>query len=483
MTQIDATGAPGALVTVLRHELRQLWRERSLPLVAALLSALLLGALADGLSSVAERDARLTALATEQNTQFETLAGRLRAAEARGALDPAAAPQSLLADPGSQYAIMPTRPLAPLALGQSDLFADHLHASGVSEAQFLYESELANPWRLSAGHFDTAFVVVFLLPLLSLALSHDILSAERERGTLRLLRAQGVSATAVALGKAGAHALALALPLLALPLAGLLAFRAGAGAAELCAAYGLFAALALAYGLFWLALALLVNSFGKSSAFNALTLLCAWIALTLIAPIGLNLAVDARLPAPSRAGMIVELTEATEAAERRNAALDRTDYAALRDPAPKDGKFPIQPTTLRWLVVQKEVSEAMSPLVGAGEARAAERRDVVEAFRVLSPAAAAFEALNALAGTDSGRYLRFRLAAARFYREKMSGIFERLSSGAPATEAELRARPRFVWNEEPFADTLWRGLVGLAQISAPTALIAAYALRRLSRGA
>ncbi len=42
------------------------------------------------------------------------------------------------------------------------------------------------------------------------------------------------------------------------------------------------------YGLFWVALALLVNSLRRDSAFNAVALVMAWVLLVLVAPAAMN---------------------------------------------------------------------------------------------------------------------------------------------------------------------------------------------------
>ena len=54
-------------------------------------------------------------------------------------------------------------------------------------------NELENPVNLMTGAFDIAFVVIFLLPIFILAISYDLLSSERERGTLAMILAHPIS--------------------------------------------------------------------------------------------------------------------------------------------------------------------------------------------------------------------------------------------------------------------------------------------------
>jgi ABC-2 type transport system permease protein len=483
MTQIETMlRAPSAFLIVLRQELLLLWRDRSLPIVIALLIALLAGALGNGFHYIDQKEEQMGVFVAEQNKAREKIAEALNVAEAGGAPTPFAAPRLIASNPATQVAILPMLPLAPFALGQSDLSPNYLRMVGFSEAQFLYESDIENPWRLTSGQFDPAFVVVFLLPLLIFGLSYNLFSAEREQGTSRLLLAQPVSPTSVALAKAAARAVALTATLLAPLLVAALLLRPVEDRSELLAGFALWTALALAYGLFWLALALLVNSFGRSSAFNALVLVGAWVALTLVTPIALNLAVDTIRPAPSRAAMIEMLTEASEEAARHNAELDRTDYAAIREAmknptAMKDRLTRVSASALRGFNMQKEISEKLTPWVRDFEMRAEERQNFVDAFRILSPAAIVLEGMNAVAGTDSDRYNRFRRAAAEFYRDKTAKALPRMQSGVLTTEAEFRAAPGFEWPRDRFS--LARSATSLAQILVAAGVIAALSLRRL----
>ncbi|ARN83896.1 ABC transporter permease subunit [Methylocystis bryophila] len=478
MTGFDLTyRTQSRLLTIARQELVILWRDKSLPTFLLLLSVLLVGGLSDGLHRISAMDTKL-ARAAEHDRPLGRIAEQLSLAEASGAVTPLASPVVAALNSASQYAMMPTLPLAPLALGQSDLLANPLIPDGMSEAQFLYDSDIGNPWRLATGHFDVAFVVVFLLPLLIFSLSYNLLSGERELGTLRLLLTQSASPTMVALGKTATRAIIIATPLLALPLPTMLLFRPIPNLSEFFTAGALWVALTLAYCLFWLSLSVLINSFCRSSAFNALALVGSWVVLTLVVPAALNLAVDALYPSPSRAQMIGMLTELSEQAARRNADLDRTDYGAMSDPGTKDGKFVIPSMAIRSANMQKEVSEAMRPWVERFEIRSAERRSFVGASRILSPAATVFEGLNVLSGTDADRHSLLRSSAARFYREETERALPRLSTGTPTTAAELRSLPRFVWAEDRFAPSC-HAAGSLAQILAPTALVIMAALFRL----
>ena len=89
------------------------------------------------------------------------------------------------------YAFMltqdPPPPLAFAAIGQRDLQPYVLRVRALGLQSQLYDSETYNPELALPGVFDWAFVLIYLLPLVVIALGHDLVTAEREGGRLRLL--------------------------------------------------------------------------------------------------------------------------------------------------------------------------------------------------------------------------------------------------------------------------------------------------------
>lgn len=144
-----------------------------------------------------------------------------------------------------------------------------------------YEVNVPEGYRF-AGHFDWAFVVIFLLPLLLIALSYNLLSSESELGTYALLRSQPVTLRQIVLAK-----LALRLLLVLGFLVGITLLSVPVLSINLAENGGLltkFLLVSVVYGLFWGTVIFAVVSFQKTSAVNALTLLGCWLVLVLALP-------------------------------------------------------------------------------------------------------------------------------------------------------------------------------------------------------
>ncbi len=448
---------------LLRLELRLLARDRSAWVLLVLFATALAYGIWNG-SRLAERHRGVASELTRDSDQF---LAQLRHHLTQQALDPKAVARH------GTTAVLPPAPLPLLAAGQSDLSPGH-------ESVVLWRlaapadtrSDLANPSHLMAGRFDLAFVLVWLFPLFVLALVHDLAAADREGGTLRLALAQGIAPWQWLARRAFARSLPmLALASLATLMAGLLGGADGAGA-RLALALGVV----VAYGLFWVALALAVNAVARSAAGAATALGSAWVLLVLVAPTLLNVTVETIYPTPSRPELVAAARKASRDAENRGGELLHSFYRDHPELAP-----PGQQTDFaaQHLAVQTEVGRAIEPVRQEFDTQLARQQAAVGRWRYLSPAIVTHEALTDLAGTGYWRHRAFReqvdtlrQAVADFYTPK---IHRRES----LTMADYERLPRFVFREETIRD--WSGRVGagLAGILAVSVALSAWTWRRL----
>lgn len=471
---------------VFAHEARVLWADRSLWLVCATLALLLGWGLHNGLAETAAREQLLERILEQEPRREASQIERLRRVMAgQEKPDPFANP----ADPasvgggmGARHAVMPYLALAPLALGQSDMQPNYYRVSYRSRASFMDDTELESPWHLLSGPFDPVFVIVYLLPLAILALSWNLLSAEREHGTLRLLLSQPVSLRTVVLGKLALRALALSFTLSAVLVAVLLAARPALRSADGLLHVGAAVGIVLAYGLFWFALAAAVNMLGRGSAFNALALVASWVMLVLVVPVLLNLAVTVASPAPSRIELAARMRLAAIEGLNRYQTLLSADYRYVDQPQtllPKNGKFEVASRRRAQYLVGRDTDREIETLIDRFDAQLAGQQALVDRWSWLSPAIVANEALTALAGTGSSRYLRFRRQVSHYHLQWKEFFEPRLLHGLAMSEGDLRALPRFGWAELP-PEELWKAVRRSAvQLSLPLLLLALWARRRL----
>lgn len=198
---------------------------------------------------------------------------------------------------GGWVTVLNPVPQNQLAVGISDLHPNiwRLTLMGKDARD---DSEFENPVNLLFGVFDLAFVLVFLLPLLVIASSFNLISGERDLGTLALQMAQPVSSGEVFFYKMLARFSLLVVLMLLVTLPAL----AVSGISLTSTAAWMTAGVEVLYALFWFLLALGINLRGGISAQNALLCIGAWLVFTLIVPALVNMLAQKIHPIPSRAG-------------------------------------------------------------------------------------------------------------------------------------------------------------------------------------
>lgn len=476
------------LLRIIQHELRVLAADRSLWVVSALLALLCAYALANGLEHARARDTARAAALAEQLAADDRLRDSWRRVMARQEpVDPWTNPTDPSLVGGglaTRYANLPTARLAPLALGQSDMLPDLYSITTASRVEFMYDSEIENPWNLLTGRFDLAFVITYLLPLFVLGWSYNLLASEREEGTLRLVLSQPISLGAVVAAKVVVRAAVLGAVCVVAPLAVLVVLRQpqrDAGGIALLVGAG---AVIAAYALFWFALAVLVDARARSSALGALVLLSSWVLLVLVSPVVLSLVAAVASPAPSRAELAAETRTITAQSLTRFADEFGSDYGHVSDPEslyPKNGRFAVPDRLRAFFHASRELDQRLERALAAFDAQLAGQQAIVDRLGVLSPAIVVHEGLAALAGNGTRRYQAFQAQVTAFHAEWRRFFEPRIREGLAITEADIAALPRFEWSEPAPSLLLRETFQRLLGLVAATGLVALVARRGLSR--
>ncbi|MEM7187302.1 MAG: ABC transporter permease subunit, partial [Bacteroidota bacterium] len=297
-----------------------------------------------------------------------------------------------------RVAAMESQSMGFIATGQADLFTPFMKPKVYGDDYALNFTEMTSPVQLLFGSFDLAFVIVYLLPLLIIAFSYNVLSAERESGSLRLLVSQPINLRYWVLQKLGLRFFWLSLLVIVTLIIAFLTMDVAIGN-ELSAFFSLVA-LTIAYMLFWFALAFIINLWGSSSARNAVSMLGLWVLLVLLVPSVLNQFGASMYPMPSRTVMINEMrTKKIEVAKIQDEILD--NY--LRDHPEYALNDSTETRTFwhRYMASQKLVKEELEPIVSAYEVQLEKQQALTARFKWVSPPLTMQESLNALAGTSS----------------------------------------------------------------------------------
>jgi ABC-2 type transport system permease protein len=473
------------LTRIARHECRVLVAEKASWVVLVLLAVAISYGVANGLQSFDFQQTTLTRAAAEEAQRYDDLKQQVRRIDAGTMRAPFADPRMPDAA-GSRlawrYAAMPPLPLSTLSIGQSDLLPSYFRVSTASRESVLTTNEIANPHRLLHGRFDLSFVVVYLFPLLIVGLTYNVISSERESGTLALVLSQPVSLRTLMAAKIGLRAALVALVVIACSVIGLLAVRVDLLSSDGWLRLLLWSGVVAAYGCFWFGAVMLVTSFGRSSATNALALAAVWLVLVVVLPSALNMIVSVLYPMPSRVDMLAALRAATDEASAKGNQLlakyygDHPELAAVSDmdKAKND-------VAITRLAIDDEVEERVRPVVDRYDVQLARQQRLIDRFRLLSPAIVAQDALNDVAGTGSARYRHF-VSLVDAYHEGWRALFaSMIVSRQKLTPDTYDALPRFIYEEEPIRAVLTRASVGLLVLFAIGAMCGFIGTARLRR--
>lgn len=366
--------------------------------------------------------------------------------------------------------VKPPAPLLDLTIGRTDLEPATAITSFFAREDGLFRDyQFDGPLALSAGRFDLAFVVVWLAPLLLIALGLSIVSADRDTGLLRM--------QAAASGGLGDRALARAvlrwslvfgpIALVAVILATLIppvpdkperlvAWLAAAGV----------------YLMFWQATILFASSYRLRQETLGAALLGLWALLVLVVPALASGAAQALYPPPSRFALVAE-ARAVEVASRDRAPELLNEYMHDHPELAAGGAQDVEAWMKNHAVIGRRVEAAIAPTIRRFEAARAEQRRVSGWFELLSPALLSHRLLADAAGSGEAAHAGFQAAARAHHRDIKQRLVLAGLRGGTLPRAVVEDYPAFT---TPLASPA--GAVGAVTAMAILALLLGFAARQ-----
>jgi ABC-2 type transport system permease protein len=418
---VSAVPAP----SLLSWELRQLMRSKLLWLTLMIVGAAFVwGALAGASLHRQQAEAQARTRANEQAWLSDI---RARAVKYQR---PAVAPVPYWQDPTdiagfSQYFLLkhsfkPHLPLAPLAVGVSDLLPDRqqIKLAVVFGNDGSYDFQ--NPRGLALGAFDLAFAVVHLLPIAVVLVAVLAGTYERDRGILRLVAGQSVGPRRWLTIRLASIALVLVPSLALLFILALIVAGTPLEAAlpELSAAV----AVLISYTLFWLALSFVALSAWPRASGALATLAAIWLVFIAGAPMVAN--IFSGLPgSTSSAASLVDVQRRVN--DELQTERDEVIAAAFRSRPELAGSLDRIPTLDYATRLTFLVPELEKRLEFLRQARDASRQRHVELARwmsFLAPNVGVESVFASLAGTDLSRQWDFEQQS-RNYQLRLRAFF------------------------------------------------------------
>lgn len=361
------------------------------------------------------------------------------------------------------YAVKPPAPLAALAIGQSDIYPYFFRMKVDTQQALLRDKNTDHPLLHYLSRFDLSFFLVFVLPLLLIALNFNAVTQEREAGQLKMLLIQGLSPARLLWLQLGLRSALVLVPVLVISAPWLFISSGLAMVAAAAAVLGI-ALMILAYSGFWLALTAWCICRGQSAAHNACVLIATWLVLVMAVPMVSNTLINALAPIPSRISYLDTLRVASDQIERDNAKALSGFFHDHPELAAADKEYDY---SLVKIAKIDALEKAMHSIEAQFQRRLAEQQRLAERLQWLSPASLLQQRLIRASGNDLARHKDFLAQVqnhhralreyfqARIFAAHKRGDFQHCEGCAPvASFTDFDRQPRFVY-QLPTASHSW----------------------------
>jgi ABC-2 type transport system permease protein len=296
------------------------------------------------------------------------------------------------------------RPLSALAFFDRgvDSFTGHtVFLEGHRQNSANFSEARQSSLLLRFGELTPAFVLQTLAPLLVIFLAYGAVAGERERGTLRLMAAQGLAPGQMLMGKLAAHGglvgMILAPAAAALSVAALAGWAPPGPALLLVLVHGLYLAI-------WAVAAVLVSALARRSRDALIVLVSTWMVLVVLVPRTLP-EVAARLQTPTRIETdiaihqdLAKIGDSHDPDDPYFSAFKARTLARYGVKRVED--LPVQWSGLVGMEGERLTSQLFDRYARRAFAREQAQNGFVRGFGAVSPVIALRQASMSLAGTD-----------------------------------------------------------------------------------
>lgn len=339
------------------------------------------------------------------------------------------------------------------------------------------------------GNFDFLFLVLVVFSLLAILLSFDMISGEKERGTLKAVLANSLPRDSIIISKfIGGYAVlwfTFFLGFLLLYLV-LIVQNSQYLEAETLSRVG-FIFLGSSFFLASLySIGLMISSFCHTSRTSIVILLVCWVVLLLVIPKAGELLAQVIRPVPAQHELRVERKRVIQeeqsamavAAGTMYTELTGNEYVSLSRDAPWMPEFKRKYADL-FTETQQRQNNRLRDITFAWERKYNAQQSLGNAIALLSPATALSFLVSDAAGTGNLAYQKYKRAVDEQYQIVDREIFSKQQSGTirintgnssasmtdTPEEADLASIPQFIVREPSISEVVDKNIWGIAIIS------------------
>ena len=340
-------------------------------------------------------------------------------------------------------------PMSMIATGHSDIFQHTSEVSVYGEQAYQANfKEMRSPLQQVLGFFDLSLVLVFLFPLFVLAISYNLVSEDRERGSLSLLLAQGVAVRQWLFARIFVRYV-FTTTILGVSVLVSLGFLGVLGNLSLSSLIWMGAITAL-YGALWFTVSYGINLRRGGSARHGFALVVLWAAAVLVIPGGLNQLARVAYPMPSRVSQVNAMRVAVAEAEEANTKTFQQFYQKHPDLKPEGdvGRDSGRGWFMNYFAIQAEAWRAIQPMLEEFDAQLGKRNRLIDILGGLSPSIPYASSLDQVAGTSPAHYRSWQQQVANFSQTWKDYVFPKVFHDQWLEVKDLENLPSFTFNHD-----------------------------------
>lgn len=431
--------------TVLAHEFRSILHDRwqvGLLLLFALLS---IYAVFQGSRYREALRETATAFETEHLANAAAWREQMVAIET-GETRPEDDPWAGLAMNVAMPAVLFPGPLADFSQGVTDVHPFTARVALWRSVDRLFGNyQFQSPGETRAGPVDPGYVIVFLMPLLMIALSFGALAGDRDSGRLGLVLSYPISVREFLASKLVVRLGAVLLIAAASLIVGLFLGAGGLPDGQRLGRFALWSLAAVGYFAFWAGAIGWIVSLNRRGETTAMTMVGLWVLISLVSPAILAAAAQLTYPARSQLAFLSLARQVSSEAHREQSSV--MEGMLLEHPELSVDNYTLPEYIRESYLVTQTVDRRVEPVLEEFDLVQAQRRAFLGLVQYAAPAALALRAMNEIAGTDLERQVRFEREV-RDYKSRIARAVEaNVLAGERMSVAEMSRIPQWSFPE------------------------------------
>lgn len=331
-------------------------------------------------------------------------------------------------------------PLSVLSIGQGDIYTPLISGHFNNEIFKNNFTEFKNPEQLLAGNLDASFFIVFLFPLLLLALTYNLQSADKELGIDSLLYTQAASVDVLFRQRLLFRWLIALLPMFFLTFLSFWLLYSLPGFSFL--SFLQWWGVAFLYALFWLVVVALVHRLKLNSLINAISLAGVWVLLLIAIPGLLNTWFNFQNSA----------TNKTEIAEFRDysakiwdqSSENKRKYFFANYPQLLKGSAKVDSNLIDVFSSALQILDKEKELHNVIANNASAQMNAEEKSFWINPAGGVMRSFAIIGNTGLEQQIQFEKSVMKYREEKLHYFFENILLQANFTKKDFEKIPKYI---------------------------------------